>query len=99
LWNVADGSTHSLLTGNTSWVDRSTFSPDGTPLATASNDRTVRLWRIADGTCHCALRLAGPVVGIAWHPAGALLCTAGHGAGAGTRRRYSSYVGGRPQIG
>jgi hypothetical protein len=32
-------------------------------------------------TCRCALRVAGPLLGIDWHPTGTLLCTTG---GAGT---------------
>jgi WD40 repeat protein len=80
LWQVSDGIELAVLTGHASWVDRCAFSPDGTLLATASNDQTVRLWQVATGRCHCALRLAGPVVGIAWHPHATMLCTVG-GAG------------------
>jgi hypothetical protein len=40
----------------------------------------VRLWQVATGRCHCALRVAGPLFGVAWHPGGALLCAIG-GAG------------------
>ncbi|MFF3866140.1 hypothetical protein [Micromonospora sp. NPDC001898] len=46
-------------------------------MATASNDQTVRLWDVATGDCRCALRVAGPVVWVAWHPSGSLLCTVG----------------------
>ncbi|MEU2034311.1 NB-ARC domain-containing protein [Nocardia amamiensis] len=81
LWRVADGTEHAVLSGHASWVDGCVFSPDGTLLATASNDGTVRVWRIADARCHCALRFAGPVVGIAWHPNTHTLCAVG---GAGT---------------
>ena len=80
LWRVADGTEQTVLTGHTSWADRCAFSPDGSSLATASNDQTVRLWLIATGRCHCALRVAGPLVWIAWHPSGTMLCTVG-GAG------------------
>jgi WD40 repeat protein len=80
LWQLPDGTTRAILTGHTSWVDRCAFCPDGTLLATASNDGTVRLWQVADGQCHCALRVAAPMVGIAWHPTGTMLCAVG-GAG------------------
>jgi WD40 repeat protein len=80
LWRVSDGAEHAVLTGHASWVDRCAFSPDGALLATASNDQTVRLWQVANGRCHCALRLASPVVGIAWHPNATMFCTVG-GAG------------------
>jgi WD40 repeat protein len=80
LWQVSNGIEYAMLTGHASWVDRCAFSPDETLLATASNDQTVRLWQVAHGRCHCALRLASPVVGIAWHPNATMLCTVG-GAG------------------
>lgn len=36
---------------------------------------------MATGACHCALRVAGSLLGTAWHPSGALLAATG---GAGT---------------
>ncbi|WP_162907301.1 NB-ARC domain-containing protein [Allorhizocola rhizosphaerae] len=77
LWRVSDGAETMSLVGHTSWADRCAFSPDGALLATASNDQTVRLWDVATGECLCALRVAGPVVWVAWHPGGRLLCTVG----------------------
>ncbi|MFF4402740.1 WD40 repeat domain-containing protein [Streptomyces sp. NPDC001480] len=50
LWHVANGTEQAVLTGHTDGVYNCTFSPDGTLLATASDDRTVRLWRVTDGT-------------------------------------------------
>ncbi|WP_406356412.1 NB-ARC domain-containing protein [Streptomyces sp. NBC_00658] len=80
LWRVTDGTEQTVLSGHTSWVENCVFSPDGTLLATASRDQTLRLWQVSTGRCHCALRVASDLTGIAWHPSGSLLCAAG-GAG------------------
>jgi len=81
LWDVETGETLHVLTGHTNWAECCAFSPDGTVLATAGSDGVIRIWDTADGRCRCALRVTGPLVGIAWHPTGTVLCAVG---GAGT---------------
>ncbi|MBM4039870.1 MAG: DUF1080 domain-containing protein, partial [Planctomycetes bacterium] len=39
------------LTGHAGWVTSVAFSPDGTLVATASRDRTLKLWEPATGKC------------------------------------------------
>jgi WD40 repeat protein len=63
------------------WVESCAFSPDGTLLATASHNQTIRVWAVASHRCICALRVASPLTRIAWHPGGTTLCAVG-GAGA-----------------
>jgi len=79
LRDLSDGIEKAVLTGHLSW-ERCAFSPDGILLATTSRDGTVRL---GHHDPHLPLRAPRrrPLLGIAWHPTGTLLCTTG---GAGT---------------
>jgi WD40 repeat protein len=68
------------LTGHAGWVRGVAFSPDGALLATASTDKTARLWD--PGTGECVRTLTGHATGlrgVAFSPDGALLATASTG--------------------
>jgi WD40 repeat protein len=46
LWRVSDGTAMITLEGHTSFVMSIAFSPNGTALASGSDDRTIRFWGI-----------------------------------------------------
>jgi WD40 repeat protein/serine/threonine protein kinase len=49
VWNAATGAEHAVLLGHTDLARSARFSPDGTHLVTASDDRTARTWESATG--------------------------------------------------
>jgi WD40 repeat protein len=57
-------------------VRHARFSPDGTTVATASDDGTIALWRVADGTRLWAKHDGGPVTALAFSPDGTSLASA-----------------------
>jgi WD40 repeat protein len=71
LWSADDALQAHELVGHSDSVVACAFSTDGSMLATASLDNTVRIWEVEDG--ECIATLDGPTDGVQWvdwHPKG-----------------------------
>jgi WD40 repeat protein len=69
-----------ILHGHTDAVESVAFSPVGRTLASASGDKTIRLWRVGAGGHYplgAPLRSAGPLYSDAFAPGGQLLASGG----------------------
>ena len=67
-----------VLEGHTNYVYGVAFAPDASRLATASFDKTARIWSVADGRCLQTLQgHTKEVRSVAWSPDGKLLATGG----------------------
>jgi WD40 repeat protein len=65
------------LRGHQNWIQGLAFSPDGKRLASASGDRTARIWDLKTGTSEKTLEgHTGGLRDVAWSPDGQRLATA-----------------------
>ena len=78
LWATQTGK-YRRFSGHTGRVFAAAFHPEGSKLATGSEDRTARLWDVKSGLTLCALAgHQGPVWDVAFHPDGNTLATASY---------------------
>ena len=68
-----------FLKGHDGWVSCAAFSPDGKTLASASYDKTIKLWEVSSGKeLHSIEAHSDAVTTIAFSPSGKLLASASY---------------------
>jgi WD40 repeat protein/DNA-binding SARP family transcriptional activator len=75
IWDVQNGDEVATLAGHTGQVIDTAFSPDGSSVATASSDGTVRVWDAESGSQTLVLRHGDVVGAVAFSPDGSKLAS------------------------
>lgn len=77
LWEIAQGSALCVQEqqGHSAWIEGLSFAPDGRTLASASYDRTVKLWTLVPWQAHNTLAIQGWMRRVVWSPDGRILAT------------------------
>jgi len=73
LWDTANQTTVKELSGHSEDINSLAFSPDNKTLASSSDDKTIRLWDLQNGSVKVLTGHTQGVGPIAFHPSGKLL--------------------------
>jgi len=90
LWNIATGSETGQLKGHTGVIHMLSYAPDGSALASAGQDGTVRIWDLKSATPRFVLPHDRPVLSVAYSPDGKLLAS---GSSDGSLHLWNSRTG------
>jgi WD40 repeat protein len=66
IWDLVTGARRRTLRGHTDTVQAVAITPDGSWLATASDDNTVRIWDPVAGSGVASACVAGPLRHLEW---------------------------------
>ena len=86
LWRVADNKMLRSFGGHTGTINSIAISPNGDILASGSEDKTMRLWRIEDGKLIATLKHEEKVPSVAFTPDGNTIASCSWEAGIGCIR-------------
>ncbi len=96
IWDVVTGERLAVLRGHEDWGNTIVFNQDGTRLASAATDRTIRIWQADTGECRMILRVPEQGVRrIAFSPDGSRLAS---GSYDGTLRLWDPDSGAELEI-
>lgn len=70
LWDPSTFEAPRSLEGHAHWINRMAFSADSALLATASDDKSARVWDVASGELRLTLRASIPVLAVRFTPDG-----------------------------